>query len=49
VSVQVCGDTAVESSETFTGQLSAPTNATHEGVGRAVGTIGNDDRPLVFP
>lgn len=42
ITVQICGDTNVESDETFTVTLSAPTNATL-GTSAATGTIINDD------
>ena len=41
--VAVNGDTTVETSETFTVNLSNPTNATIVGTGVATGTITNDD------
>ena len=43
--VQVLGDTTIETNETFSVNLSNPTNATVAGSGSAVGTITNDDAP----
>ena len=46
VTVPVAGDTAIESNETFTVNLTGPTNATLAD-GQAVGTILNDDFPTL--
>ncbi|OFW79562.1 MAG: hypothetical protein A2Z48_09370 [Actinobacteria bacterium RBG_19FT_COMBO_70_19] len=43
VTIQVQGDTAIETTEIFSVTLSNPTNATLAGSGSAIGTITNDD------
>jgi chitinase len=45
--VQVVGDVAIEANETFSVNLSAPTNATIAGAGFGLGTITDNDTPTI--
>jgi hypothetical protein len=47
IAVQVVGDNAIESNETFSVNLSNATNATITGAGFALGTITDNDTPTI--
>ena len=48
ITVQVVGDIAIEPNETYSVNLSNPTNATIAGAGFALGTITDDDAPTII-